>query len=159
MRPLIVIVAAVALVIATGAGAREVSSVRQRDGAALAAEAGRVRLERELAGWNGGASIATREARGECERTLSLLRDVYAQERRLWAYYDAGARSAWTRAKLAAERAELERAAARHAAELERVEREAALLRPDERSAPIEFTPGAAAPHQDAEAPAPRKEK
>ncbi len=142
MARILVLVTALALIGASALGAGHVVSARRIDAATAAIEAGRARLEREHAGWDSGDSLANAAARAEAQSTLAMLRELYGQERRLWAYYDATVKGAWTREKLADERAELERSATRHAQELERIERDAARLRPDPAAPPIDFTAG-----------------
>ncbi len=142
MSRILVLITALTLIGASALGAGHMMSARRVEAATAAIEAGRARIDRESAGWNAGGSLANAAARVEAERTLALLRELYGQERRLWAYYDATVKSAWTREKLAAERAELELSATRHAQELERIEREAARLRPETTSPGIDFTAG-----------------
>ncbi|HYE07622.1 MAG TPA: hypothetical protein VEL07_19040 [Planctomycetota bacterium] len=142
MSRILVLVTALTLIGASALGAGHAMSARRVEAATAAIEAGRARVERESVGWNRGGSLANAAARVEAERTLALLRELYGQERRLWAYYDATVKGAWTREKLAAERAELELSATRHAHELERIEREAARLRPDPALPAIDFTAG-----------------
>lgn len=142
IRTAAALTAAVAILASASVGAAHVA----RAGAEARAEAEiAVRhqvLAQELDHWRGaeGEGFAAAGTATEARRTLELLRELYAQEQRLWDYYHTLEAQHDTRSELARERLELERRVARHEHRLEALDASLERLRPVEDQAPIDFT-------------------
>ncbi len=80
--------------------------------------------------------IAAQGNRDEALRTLDMLQDLYAQEKRLWQYYHALDAQLKTRSRLAEERAELEQRITTHESRLRELDASIEHLRPPEDAPP-----------------------
>lgn len=142
LRLTLAICAALALVLGAGWGARLHHDARRAQVASAALQQRAASIEAELRRWrqtddDGPAAAATRT---EALRTLRLLGELYAQEERLWTYYQALGASHRTRSELGAERAELERRIATHQRQLDDLDAALDRLRPPEDPGGISFT-------------------
>jgi len=130
------------LIAATACGARSVLHARAEAEQQALLDARYQMLAEERARWDAGEidGPAAAGTRGEAVRTLEVLQQLYAQEQRLWTYYDAVARSHATRSELAAEEAALARRVAEHRRHLERLESTMDHLRPPSEEPGLSFT-------------------
>ncbi|MDA3959147.1 MAG: hypothetical protein PF961_00020 [Planctomycetota bacterium] len=140
-RILLASIAALALVIGAGWGSQRAGDTRREHHASAELVARAASIDTEQRRWqttpDGFAATATRD---EALRTLGMLRELYAQEERLWTYYQALGQSHQTRSQLTDERAELERRVARHEAHLRELDASLQRLRPPEVPTGITFT-------------------
>lgn len=122
---------AFALIAATSWGAISVVQTQQQHVDHDLLQARLMLLQDERQRWQlDQPSVSAAGTSSEAIRTLDLLNELYAQEERLWAYYDAVTRSHTTRSELAQEEAALTRRVAEHRRQLERLEHTIDHLRP-----------------------------
>lgn len=143
IRTAIALFAGLTILAAASLGAAHVARAGAQAQAAATLELREQRLQAELADWNRVApsGIADAATGAEARRTLALLQEVYAQEQRLWAYYETLDAQRATRSQLASERLELERRVARHERELAQLDANLERLRPVDDATPgIDFT-------------------
>ncbi len=142
LRILAAFIAAACLLLGSTAGAWQLVERHRRTDAQIMLRQRLERLEQETRNWEhlDPASMADQASAREAARTLDMLGQLYRQEERLWAYYDALQHSSRTRRVLVAEQQERDRELTAYRERLARLQHELDRLRPPEEPDAITFS-------------------